>query len=85
MARFFLDSESPLGDIHHQSKCGDTALLCAASSLEIFDFSKFQDNDYSLEWIKDRFARSEDLMGLLLDRGASARDFNTVGFFLRPL
>jgi hypothetical protein len=49
--------------------------------LEIFDFSEFPDNDCDLEWIKDRFARSEELIHLLLDRGASAGDSNTVGFF----
>ncbi|EED20778.1 hypothetical protein TSTA_039730 [Talaromyces stipitatus ATCC 10500] len=80
-ACFLLDSQPPLGNVHTRSKCGDTTLLRVASSLEIFEFEDFKDNNYSLEWIRERFARSEDLMQLLLDRGASARDSNTVGTF----
>ncbi|KUL81749.1 hypothetical protein ZTR_09411 [Talaromyces verruculosus] len=81
MACFLLDSQPPLGDIRRRTKFGDTAVLSAASSLENFNFQDFKDKDYSLEWIKERFARSEELIHLLLDRGASARDSNTVGFF----
>lgn len=81
MARFLLERQPPLGNVQRRSKYGDTALLRAASSLEIFSFEDFEDNNYSLTWIRDRFARSENLTQLLLDRGASARDSNTVGFF----
>ncbi|KUL82398.1 hypothetical protein ZTR_10321 [Talaromyces verruculosus] len=58
---------------------GDTALLHAAPSLERIDFEDFEYNNHSPQWVRDRIARSEDLMQLLLDRGASARDSNTVG------
>ncbi|KAI7970128.1 hypothetical protein EIK77_008355 [Talaromyces pinophilus] len=80
-ARFLLDSQPPLGDVHHRNEGGDTALLHAASSLEMIDFEDFKDNNYSLQWVRDRIARSEDLIQFLLERGASARDSKTVGLF----
>ncbi|KAH8701832.1 ankyrin repeat-containing domain protein [Talaromyces proteolyticus] len=79
--RFLLNNEPPLGDVLARNKYGDTALLSAAASLARFRYEDWEDNDFSMEWIRDRFARSEDLMQLLLDRGASARDSNTTEFF----
>lgn len=54
---------------------GYTALLCAATSLDelIFDESN-EDHDNRNYWVRSRITRGEELMHLLLDRGASARD-----------
>jgi chitinase len=79
--RFLVDSEPLLGDVRAGNQYGDTALLSAAASLERFRYEDWEDNDFSEEWIRDRFVRSEEIIQLLLDRGASARDSNTSGFF----
>ena len=71
--RFLLDSESifrdtyaGIGDIHARDNYGRTAILSAAES-----FAGLADGE---DIIRERAARSDELMRLLLDRGASARD-----------
>ena len=71
--RFLLDSESifrdtytGIGDIHTRDHYGRTAILSAAES-----FPRLADRE---DITRERAARSDELMQLLLDRGASARD-----------
>ncbi|KAH8696474.1 ankyrin repeat-containing domain protein [Talaromyces proteolyticus] len=61
-ARFLLDSDPPLGKAYTGDHRGGGALLSAAI---------YKDNR---GWFRDRITRSEDLMHMLLDRGASVRD-----------
>ena len=72
-ARFLLDSQPAYGDIHARDAQGMTALLSAAAS---FVGSAFEENDRN-DSKRDRVARGEELMQLLLDRGACARDSMT--------
>ncbi|RFU34748.1 hypothetical protein B7463_g1600, partial [Scytalidium lignicola] len=70
MVRFLLDSQPPFGDIHGRRK-NITPLLAAASSF--IRSSPIGSDDVHIPR-KDYLARSEELMQLLLDRGACARD-----------
>jgi ankyrin repeat protein len=74
-ARFLLDNEphfrkahSGIGNIHTVSCDGYTALLSAANS-----FTTWNDGE-KIHDIREHLARSEQLMAMLLDRGASAQD-----------
>ncbi|KIN09101.1 hypothetical protein OIDMADRAFT_111204 [Oidiodendron maius Zn] len=69
-ARFLLDNHLAAGDIHARDDYGMTALLAAAASF--FDLA-YEEND-KRDLMRDTMACSEELMLLLLDRGASARD-----------
>ena len=66
-ARFLLDNQPALGEIHARSEGGGTALLMAATSLACAENDR---HDSILEYV----ARGEQLMQLLLDKGADARD-----------
>ncbi|KAE8131505.1 hypothetical protein BDV38DRAFT_290072 [Aspergillus pseudotamarii] len=72
--RFLLDSQPPLGTVEPGDGLCETALLSAATSLSDvgFDWERCQFPERS--WVRDSVARSEALIHLLLDRGASARD-----------
>lgn len=77
-ALFLLDSQPPLGEVRawDRDHC-ETALLAAAASLESLEYlsSKWEYPHHSRHgWARDCVARGEELMNLLLDRGASARD-----------
>ncbi|KAK6835396.1 hypothetical protein RU639_001796 [Aspergillus parasiticus] len=71
---FLLDSQPPLGTVEPGDGWCETALLSAATSFsEVgLDWERCQFPERS--WVRDRMARSEGLIHLLLDRGASARD-----------
>ncbi|KAE8318588.1 ankyrin repeat-containing domain protein [Aspergillus transmontanensis] len=72
--RFLLDSQPPLGTVEPGDGWCETALLSAATSFcEVgLDWERCRFPERS--WARDRMARSEGLIHLLLDRGASARD-----------
>ncbi|GAB1201899.1 hypothetical protein APSETT445_000494 [Aspergillus pseudonomiae] len=74
MVRFLLDSQPPLGTVEPGDGWCETTLLSAATSISDvgFDWERCQFPERS--WVRDRVARSESLIHLLLDRGASARD-----------
>ncbi|KAE8373941.1 ankyrin repeat-containing domain protein [Aspergillus bertholletiae] len=71
---FLLDSQPPLGTVKPGDGWCTTALLSAATSFSevAFDWGQYQCPER--RWVRDRIARSEDLIQLLLDRGASAGD-----------
>ncbi|OBT44953.1 hypothetical protein VE00_04698 [Pseudogymnoascus sp. WSF 3629] len=74
-ALFLLDSQPPLGEVRawDRDHC-ETALLAAAASLEYLS-SKWEYPHHNRHgWARDCVARGEELMNLLLDRGASACD-----------
>jgi ankyrin repeat protein len=66
-ARFLLDNQPALGEIQARDDGGGTALLMAAYSLACAENDR---HDSILEYV----ARGEQLMQLLLDKGADARD-----------
>lgn len=70
MARFLLDCQPAYADIHAR-KWDMTALLCAAAS---FTPDTVPASSDPKEYLRDHVARCEELMQLLLDRGACARD-----------
>ncbi|OBT75150.1 hypothetical protein VF21_05488 [Pseudogymnoascus sp. 05NY08] len=77
-ALFLLDSQPPLGEVRawDRDHC-ETALLAAAASLESLEYlsSKREYPHHDRHgWARDCVARGEELMNLLLDRGASACD-----------
>lgn len=75
-----MGGQSPYGNVYLKSEWADTALLYAAATLKVFDFEAHKNINFNLKCISDRFARSEDLIRLLLDSGgASGRASNTVG------
>ena len=75
--RFLLDNQPALGNIHARDEDGGTALLSAAASLAHEDSNR-HDSMY------DYVARSEEVMQLLLDNGADARDVLPRGAFIPP-
>ncbi|KAE8315354.1 hypothetical protein BDV41DRAFT_586825 [Aspergillus transmontanensis] len=70
-AQFLLDSQPPLGNIHDKSPGGETALLSAAESFT-------WPGEVTSDQIKECLVRSEELMYMLLDRGASVNDVTMV-------
>ena len=64
---FLLDSQPPLGNIRDKSSEGETALLSAAKSFTWL-------GKMTSDQIEERLTRSERLMYMLLDRGASVHD-----------
>lgn len=72
--RFLLDSQPPLGTVSARDRYDETPLLSAAASLVCLKFEDADESADSYGWIRDRIARGEELMNLLLDRGASAQD-----------
>ena len=74
-ARFLLDNQLAAAEIHAQEAHGMTALLAAAAS---FVDSAYAENDRR-DSMRDHVARGEELMLLLLDRGACAQDAITQG------
>lgn len=80
-ACFLMDRQPPLGSVHDTNACGDTPLLDAAASLAQHNFSEWIDGRCTYQWYRDRLARGEKLINILLDRGACARDSRTTGFF----
>jgi ankyrin repeat protein len=75
--RFLLDSQPAFGDTYARDDGGGTALLSAAASL-----AYVKDDRHGS--IRDYVARGEELMQLLLDRGACARDVLHRGAFIPP-
>lgn len=69
--RFLLDSKPALGKIEARDDEECTALLGAASSLAN---ARDVTDDFTKDSIHDYLDRAEELINLLLDRGASARD-----------
>ncbi|KAJ5628281.1 hypothetical protein N7490_010509 [Penicillium lividum] len=85
VVRFILDSHDssenrlPLGtvDLHQRDDFGDTPILAAAGSLVYLETDADEVEDEGLhwnEWIRNRIARSHQLIAFLLDRGCSATD-----------
>ncbi|KFZ06594.1 hypothetical protein V501_07260 [Pseudogymnoascus sp. VKM F-4519 (FW-2642)] len=77
-ALFLLDSQPPLGEVRawDRDHC-ETALLAAAASLESLEYlsSKLEYPHHNRHgWARDCVARGEELMNMLLDRGASSCD-----------
>lgn len=72
--RFLLDSQPPLGTVSARDRWNETPLLSAAASLASLKFEDADEGEDSYGWISDRIARGEELMNLLLDRGACAQD-----------
>ncbi|KAH8808920.1 ankyrin repeat-containing domain protein [Xylogone sp. PMI_703] len=68
-ARFLLDDKPAFANIHARDDEGVTALLAAASSL-----AHIHHDDVGQNSVHDYITRAEDLIRLLLDRGACARD-----------
>ncbi|ODM14597.1 hypothetical protein SI65_09942 [Aspergillus cristatus] len=66
--------QPPLGMVHARDRHGETALLSAAASLACLSSDVEDRSQDSCDYIRDRVARGEELMHLILDRGASARD-----------
>lgn len=77
-----MDRQPPLGSVHDTDPCGDTPLLDAAASLAEHNFSEWIKDRCTYEWYRDRLARGEKLINILLDRGACARDSRTTVFSL---
>lgn len=73
MVRFLLDREPPLGSVHAKDDWGETALLAAAGSLAQLGCDASGIDHATRGWIDQRIARGEELIHLLLDRGAPAR------------
>jgi chitinase len=75
IATFLLDRSPPLGARYASDSHGGRALISAASSLE---FRLSYEPDLGSEglkiWLKDAIARSEEILYMLLDRGASVPD-----------
>ncbi|OQD90880.1 hypothetical protein PENANT_c001G11687 [Penicillium antarcticum] len=67
---FLLDSQPPFGTVHDREIYDTTALMSAACSFNFLG-SIHPDTE---EWIRDRIARGEKLMHILLDRGAPTQD-----------
>lgn len=74
-AHFLLDNQLAAGGIHAREAHGMTALLAAAAS---FVDSAYAENDRR-DSMRDHMARGEELVLLLLDRGACAHDAITQG------
>ncbi|CAD6440133.1 f2d0053b-2845-4e20-acca-a4efe87969a9-CDS [Sclerotinia trifoliorum] len=72
-ARFLLNCQPAYVDIHVR-KCDMTALLCAASSFTPHFLDTVPASSEPERNIRHHVARSEELMQLLLDQGACARD-----------
>ena len=76
---FLLDSQPPLGTVCAGDGYSNTALLAAASSVNQLRQPYFEPGtkppsyDHQI-WARNSIARSEELMHMLLDRGACARD-----------
>ncbi|RAO73599.1 uncharacterized protein BHQ10_009611 [Talaromyces amestolkiae] len=74
-ARFLLDRDYPLGAAYTERPNGELALLSAGSSLVqagSYEFTKRNRHQHdNNSCLQDRVARSEELIRLLLDRGAS--------------
>ncbi|EYE90852.1 ankyrin [Aspergillus ruber CBS 135680] len=68
-ARFLLDSQPLLGIVDARNRRGEAAILATAASLACLSCESC---DY--DYFSERIACGEELMHLLLDRGASARD-----------
>ncbi|KAI9929703.1 hypothetical protein MW887_001179 [Aspergillus wentii] len=75
--RFLLDSQTSL-NIHDRDGYGKTALLCATDSLVYLVWDGGNYDNVRQDWISDRIDRGEELINLLLDMGASARDAITI-------
>jgi hypothetical protein len=74
IVRFLLDSQPPLGTVSARDRWNETPLLSAAASLAYLKFEDAGEGEDRYGWIRDRIARGEELMNLLLDRGACAQD-----------
>ncbi|QKX63664.1 uncharacterized protein TRUGW13939_10835 [Talaromyces rugulosus] len=79
VARFFLDSQPPLGTISARDEENETPLLSAASSLINLGFGDASNGNADdgadvYKWNIDRISRAEEFINLLLDRGACAQD-----------
>ncbi|KAB8255516.1 ankyrin repeat-containing domain protein [Aspergillus pseudonomiae] len=69
--QFLLDSQPPLGNIHDKGPGGETAILSAAESFT-------WPGEVTSDRIKECLVRSEELMYMLLDKGASVNDVTMV-------
>lgn len=71
-----LDSKSPLGRVDDRDRHGESAILAAAASLTCLscEVEGVYHESCDYDYFRERIARGEELMHLLLDRGASARD-----------
>lgn len=76
-ARYLLDEQPALADLHARSAHGGTPILMAAASL-VSCASDEQSERFDAQAARERVHRSEALVCLLLDRGACARD--SVGY-----
>ncbi|CRG86846.1 hypothetical protein PISL3812_03858 [Talaromyces islandicus] len=79
VARFFLDSQPPLGTISARDEGNETPILSAASSLVNLNFVDADDGNPDdrvdiYKWSIGCMSRGEELVNLLLDRGACAQD-----------
>ncbi|KAE8310126.1 ankyrin repeat-containing domain protein [Aspergillus transmontanensis] len=73
-ALFLLDSQPPLGSVGANMPGCETALLSAAQSIwNLSDELQYHENE-ALDWVDKRLTRSEQLIDILLDRGASVHD-----------
>ncbi|KJK67509.1 Ankyrin repeats 3 copy [Aspergillus parasiticus SU-1] len=72
MVRFLLDREPPLGSVHAKDDWGETALLATAGSLAQLGCDASEIDHATGDWMDQRIARGEELIHLLLDRGAPA-------------
>ncbi|KAE8330635.1 ankyrin repeat-containing domain protein [Aspergillus sergii] len=73
-ALFLLDSQPPLGSVGANMPGCETALLSAAQSIwNLSGELQFHENE-ALDWVDKRLTRSEQLIDILLDRGASVHD-----------
>lgn len=76
-ARYLLDEQPALAHLHARSADGGTPILMAAASLVSCALDE-QSQRLDAQAARERVRRSEALVGLLLDRGACARD--SVGY-----
>ncbi|KAB8226683.1 ankyrin repeat-containing domain protein [Aspergillus novoparasiticus] len=72
MVRFLLNREPPLGSVHAKDDWGETALLAAAGSLAQLGCDASEIDHATRDWMDQRIARGEELIHLLLGRGAPA-------------
>ncbi|RAQ68657.1 hypothetical protein COH20_007423 [Aspergillus flavus] len=73
-ALFLLDSQPPLVSVGANMPGYETALLSAAQSIwNLSDELQYHENE-ALDWVDKRLTRSEQLIDILLDRGASVHD-----------
>lgn len=74
MVKFLLDGDPLSGTVYAKEYHGGRALLCATRSLGNLSLNREDDRS----WVRELIDESEELINMLLDRGASVRDANRV-------